>query len=312
MRNWFVHFLILGFILLQSMPSMSQGCSDAGFCTMGAMRPNQHFIKKANVALKSIELTEYVGITKFSDIYFSTIMDVNIGVNPKTSFQVKLPYTIVIAPFGKRSGLGDISLSATRNVWATEKQQINLTVGLKLPTGDANAKDEDGKSLPMYYQTTLGTYDLVVGLSWITRGWLIAAGYQQALNQVNNEFNWGLWKGDPDSIAVAKYPVSNGLIRGKDVMMRVEKNFRFGRFNTYVGLLPIYRFTKDKVISKGQLIEAEGSDGLALTLLIGAGYRLSYHSGIKILAGFRILERKINPDGLSREQVFTVGYEYRF
>lgn len=292
--------------------AFGQGCSDAGFCTMGAMRPNQHFLKKANIALKSIELTEYLGITRFNVYSISTILDANIGITPKWSVQFKLPYTFVFGDLGRLSGLGDISLSATRNVWATEKQQLNVTIGTKIPTGDANKPSSDGKPLPMYYQTTLGTYDIVFGLSWITKGWLLATGYQQSLNPVNNTFTWGARNGQSNFNEASVYPVSNGLERGKDVMFRVEKNVRWAKFNAYVGLLPIYRFTKDKVIKNGQTVEVSGSDGLAMTLLIGAGYRFNYTSGIKFLSGFRLVERATNPDGLSRENVFTIGYEYRF
>lgn len=279
---------------------------------MGAMRPNQHFSKKANIALKSIELTEYLGVTRFGVLTFSTILDVNIGINPKTSFQVKLPYTFVRGELANVNGFGDISISGTRNLYSTEKQQINFTVGFKLPTGSANKLSPEGKTLPMYYQTTLGTYDIVFGLSLISKSWLVAAGYQQSLNPAGNSFLWGSTVSS-DFVTRQDYPVGNGIERGKDVMARVEKNFRFGRFNAYVGLLPIYRFTKDKIVNgAGQRVEVKGSDGLALTLLVGAGYRLTYTSGIKIMGGFRILERETNPDGLSREQVFTVGYEYRF
>ena len=311
MRTFFLVFFLLVFSLANV---FSQGCSDAGFCTMGAMRPNQSYNKSSKIALRSIEISEYIGFNRFGDSYYSTSIDANVGINPKTSVQFKLPYTFVFGHFANLSGLGDISLSATRNVWSTEKQQINATFGMKLPTGNADVKDNTGKDLPMYYQTTLGTYDIVLGASWITRGWMLAVGYQQPLNQIHNGFKWGLWNGDPDSTNIKKYPVSNQLIRGNDVMIRIERNFRFSRFNGYIGLLPIYRLTKDKIISPqtGQLVSADGSDGLAMTLLFGGGYRLSYNSGIKVLLGFALVERKINPDGLSRTQVFTVGYEYRF
>jgi hypothetical protein len=292
----------------------AQGCSDAGFCTMGAMRPNQHFVKKMNITLKSIEISEYYGVTRFNDVYYSSIIDINIGINPKTSFQAKLPYTFIVGELGKPHGFGDISLSATRNLWAADKKQINLTIGFKLPTGNANAKDENNRSLPMYYQTTLGTYDFVAGLSWISNDWLIAVGYQQALNKVENGFKWSDWSGSVAETSAREYPVSNQLFRGKDIMMRFERNFRLGRLNGFLGLLPIYRFTKDQLIlsKTKQLGEEDDSQGLALTGLVGGGYRFSYHSGIKFLYGHRIVQRKINPDGLSREQVLTFSYEYRF
>ena len=96
-------------------------------------------------------------------------------------------------------------------------------------------------------------------------------------------------------------------------MFRVERNFRFSNFNFNLGLLPIYRLTKDTNISRGGIKnEIEGSDGLALTLLVGGGYQFSVKSGIKIMNGFRLVKRPFNPDGLSREFVSNIGYVYKF
>ncbi|MDX2190813.1 MAG: hypothetical protein SFY32_13205 [Bacteroidota bacterium] len=292
-----------------------QGCSDAGFCTMGAMRPNQHFVKNLNVSIKSAELSQYLGVTKFHDNILVTTLDVNVGINTRTSFQVKVPYMYIIGPLGVQQGVSDLSVSASRILWASEKSQFNFTLGTKIPTGEPNKVDSKGKPLPMYNQVTLGTYDIVAGFSFGTRGWLFAAGYQQPLNTANNNFKWGVRKGDKaDSLEAAKYPISDQIIRGNDIMFRVEKNFRFSRFNAYVGLLPIYRLNKDKIKDPktGKIVEVEGSDGLALTGLVGGGYRFSYTSGLKFLFGYALVKRKLNPDGLSREYVMSIGYEYRF
>lgn len=294
--------------------SYSQGCSDAGFCTMGAMRPNQHYAKKINLKLKSIEGGYYLGFTQFHDVLFSVLTDFNFALNPRTSFQIKLPYNYINGPLGTNQGLGDISLSTTRNIINKEGFQVNLTAGGKVPTGNPTKKSVDDRPLPMYYQTTLGTYDIVFGVSLVSKNWLIAAGYQQPLNSVDNKFVWGAWNSSPLLETARNYPVSNSLERGSDIMLRIERNFRSSRFNTYIGLLPIYRINKDKIISPqtGEKVEVKGSDGLALTALYGFGYRFSVKTGIKLLIGVRIIQRDVNPDGLSRELVNALTFEYRF
>lgn len=292
----------------------SQGCSDAGFCTMGAMKPNQHYTKKQNFKLKSIEAGSYIGLTQFNDLIYSFLTDFNFAINPKTAVQFKLPYNYVNGPMGSNHGLGDISLSATRNLLNKENYQVNFTAGGKIPTGEPTKKSEDGRPLPMYYQTTLGTYDIVFGVSFITKNWLFATGYQQPLNSVNNRFTWGAWNSSPLNETARKYPVSNYLERGNDIMFRIERNFRSSRFNTYLGLLSIYRLKKDRIISPqtGKKVEAPGSDGLALTALYGFGYKFSVKTGIKFLLGVGIIQRDFNPDGLSRNLVNTITFEYRF
>lgn len=307
-------FISTVLVLFSSHQTNAQGCSDAGFCTMGAMRPNQHYSSKTNLKLRSIDFSQYIGYTKFGDLILNYTLDANVSVGNKNTFQVKLPYQMVYSSLANTHGTGDISLSFTRNLVAKSNYQINASVGTKIPTMTPNLKADDGRPLPMYYQTSLGTYDLIAGISFITRNWLIATGYQQALNSIDNEFTWAAWNTSDKKLAANSYPVSKDLLRGKDVMLRVERNFRSSKFNAYIGLLGIYRITQDRVFSAAdkKVISKSGTDGLVLTGLVGAGYNISTKTSIKALFGRRITQREINPDGLSREWVQTLGVEYKF
>ena len=305
--------------LFQFSPVFGQGCSDAGFCSMGAMKPDQHFSKKLQVKLRSIEISQYVGRTRFESYIFATSLDVNLGLGQRNTIQFKVPY---MRSTGREnwniSGIGDISLSFTRNLINREAFQVNATIGAKIPTNNSDQRiDNNGipRPVPMYYQTSLGTYDLVLGLSLISRDWLVAFGYQQPLIHNNeNQFVHEDWSEHPLFAQIQHYPESPNLRRRSDIMMRVERNFRFSRFSFNVGLLPIYRFRKDRVTfseEEGE-IDAAKSDGLALSLLFGMAYRFSTKSQLKFLFGDRLYERVFNPDGLSREQVFSLGYQINF
>lgn len=301
----------------------AQGCSDAGFCTMGAMKPNQSFNKKLAIRLQSVEISQGYGFTKFGIHIWATTLDANFSLNDKTAFQVKLPYMFTSGRFGDTHGLSDISLSLTRNVFNNEHYQIGLTIGAKIPTNRSDLTNSDtGAPLTMYYQTSLGSYDLILGASIISRNWLFAVGYQQALNANNNQFARNLQPSDDGNSAIIPqarlfYPPAPQLMRGKDVMVRIERNFRFARFNFFLGILPIYRLNKDTIVlpTTGKRVEVEGSDGLAFTILTGFGYQFSTKSGIKFLYGTKQLDgisRITTPDGLSREWVMSLGYLYRF
>jgi hypothetical protein len=281
---------------------------------MGAMKPNQHYSRKANVKLKSFETGQYIAYTKFGDVLYSVLTDFNFSINSKTAFQIKLPYNVIWGTLADRSGVGDLSLSATRNLLYSEKYQVNFTIGGKIPTSKPTKKSDDGRPLPMYYQSSLGTYDLVMGVSLVSKNWLFAAGYQQPFNRIENAFTWGSWAGSPFHEKALEYPVSNHLLRGNDIMFRIERNFRSSRFNTYIGLLPIIRLTKDRIISPqtGLDTKVSGSNGLALTALYGFGYKFSAKTTFKFLFGVAIKQRHVNPDGLSREVVNTLTFEYRF
>lgn len=305
------------FILFVQVAAHAQGCSDAGFCTMGAMKPDQPFNKKVPVKLRSMELSFYRGTTTITPIIYVATLDASFNIfSDKNSFQVKVPFQATDGNFGGASSLGDISLCFTRNVFTSEKYDINISVGSKIPSNDSNLK-VDGRSLPMYYQTSLGTYDFITGVSLISRKWLFATGIQHPFNQNNNQFRWSEWNPPvyPSPEYVREYDKAFKLKRGTDVMLRVERNFRLSQFNASLGLLPIYRITKDEIEDpggSGVRIKADGTTGLALSAIGTLGYSLNVRSGVKVLLGRKIMQRANNPDGLTRVFVSTVTYYYRF
>lgn len=307
-------FLFMGF----SIGSLSaQGCSDAGFCTMGAMRPSQKFQKKASIKLRSIEVSHYYAYNRFGDEFYAYTLDANVALGEKSQMQFKIPYMRVNGLIADTKGLSDISLSFTHNLLSKEYLQINATIGAKIPTGKPQ-KQWKGRDLPMYYQTTLGTFDFVAGVSLINRKWLVATGIQQTLTTTDNRFVRSEWKGTNWWETSGEYPPSSfNLKRGTDIMLRVERDFRFSKFNIGAGILTIYRLNKDIVdfvdgtteSGRGKL---ERTDGPAITGLAHVGYHLTPRSSIKVTLGHRIKKRHYNPDGLSRELVNTVSYEFKF
>jgi hypothetical protein len=292
-----------------------QGCSDAGFCTMGAMKPDQPFNKKVPIRLRSMEISFYRGKTTLSPVVYVATADASFSIiDQKTTFQVKLPFQAVTGNFGNTSGLSDISLCLSRNLYSSEKFDINASVGTKLPSNKSNL-EEDGKPLPMYYQTSLGTYDAIAGISLITRKWLFATGIQYAFNENRNEFTWSSWPEYPDQSYVRKYDKAYHLKRGTDVMLRVERNFRYSRWNFTAGLLPIFRIARDEIedpAGSGVRKKPDGTTGMALSGIITAGYSFDIKSGMRLLFGKKITQRDVNPDGLTRTTVATVSYYYRF
>ena len=299
----------------------SQGCSDAGFCTMGAMRPDQSYSLQAPIRLKSIEVSYYRGKTTLSPVVSAAVLDFNLIIKEKLNVQFKIPYQRVKGNFGTTNGVGDISLSVTRNVYHSNKFDLNLTLGSKIPTNDATKKlvnPDNGEIImyPMYYQISLGTYDLILGASVLSKKWLFAIGYQQPLIHINknrfqhNPIKWSFY---PSFEYVQRYDVNKDLKRGADVMFRVERNWRFSNFNFNLGLLPIYRVSKDQIKNASeQYFKLNKSTGLALSALAGVGYMFNVKNNVKLIYGLKLKDRDVNPDGLTRHSVLIVGYQYKF
>lgn len=306
--------LIFAVLALAPGLSAGQGCSDSGFCTMGALKPDQSYVRRIKFRVNSVELTQHLGHSKYGDWIHSTFMDVNVGITKRTFFQVRLPaYTIIEGRMPTTVGWGDTFFSFTQNVLVREKFQVSATAGGKIYTSRADKKSSDGHSMPMYQQTSYGSNDLMFGLSLVTRQWMIATGYSRPLNATRNGFHPDEWKESELHDLVSVYAPSVGLFKGDDIMLRVERNFRLSRWNFYAGVLNLVRVTRDRTLdSEGRLTPVAGSDGLASNLLIGAGYQFNVHSGIRLLTASKLTERAQNPDGLSRDFVAQIAYVVRF
>ncbi len=304
----------ISFIAFISQIAFSQGCSDSGFCTMGALKPDQHFIKKSTIHLNSLEITQHIGHTKYDDWIHSTFLDANFSFGKKTSLQVRLPaYTIITGKMPTTKGWGDLYFNVSRNILAKENYRVYASLGAKIYTSQPDKQSNDGFPMPLYQQTSYGSNDINLGLSVLSRQWMVAIGYQHALNQIKNEFTTQKWLGHSLYEVVKVYDQSSGLVRGDDFMFRVERNFRLSRFNFYAGVLQLWRLTPDKTVSEsGQLVPVSGSDGLAMNLLGGGGYQFNTRMGVRLLVSARLKERDANPDGLSRNFIGQLAYIVRF
>lgn len=313
--------ITLTLMLIFCIDVFSQGCSDAGFCTMGAMKPDQNYSKRIAIKLRSVEINYYRGTSLLTPVIYAATVDFNLAINDYSSFQIKLPYQWASGTLGENGGLSDISLSYTRTLKTLEKWNINGTLGTKIPSGDANKtvnnEHTQGMDSPlhMYYQNSLGSFDAIAGVSAISSKWLFATGIQVALTENNNQFRWSGFPDYPDQVGYLQhYNRGRELKRGIDVMLRVERNWRFTNFNFSLGALPIFRVTKDEAIiedtgERGKLPE---TTGMALSVLASFGYQFDVNNSIKIIQGIKITDRDFNPDGLTRNEVLSVSYVYQF
>lgn len=316
--------VVLATLLSLPVLGFGQGCSDAGFCTMGAMRPDQAYNKNGGVKLRYIDLTYYRGTSLLSAIIQSVTLDINIGFNTKSSFQIKTPYQWVNGNLGENSGFGDISLSYSRVLLTSHKWSLNGSLGAKIPSGNGNKtvnnKNTGFQDAPIhtYYQNSLGSYDAIAGLSVINRKWLLATGIQIALTQNENQFTWEDGQnGFPDYPSrsyLQEHDVARELKRGIDVMFRAERNWRFTKFNFSIGALPIWRITKDTGIAIGETEKGklDGTTGLALSAIGSFGYHFDVNHAIKVVAGLKLMDREFNPDGLTRGNVLNISYQFNF
>ena len=167
-----------------------------------------------------------------------------------------------------------------------------------------------GNPLPMVYQPSLGTTDILIGARWNYRGWNASLGYQQPIAQDNdNGFLQSLW----DEESAGSYHDSRQLERQSDLVARIEKRFVYGGFGITGGLVPIYHLGQDSYVNKNEeRVDIEGSERLTLNLAVSADYNLNELVYFTAFFGSPLVTRDVQPAGLARKYAAGISAGFRF
>ena len=313
-----------------------QGCSDPGICTVGSLnsentKDSVSVIDFTDAGLEQLLKVPYqrekyrlelsgIGSTGERDLqYLGVNLRGVIRLKKKMLLNVKVPITQASGPLGSNTGLGDITVSIQNTFYSGKSSRLSFTAGVVVPTGDAN-KSDNGFVLPMAYQTTLGAYGVLVGLSGAFKNWSGAIGYQQTLGRNGNQFDRDALVLDPaqpgyDELNRARrgFVSTTELGRGNDIMLRVERRINLSsRFSMVAGILPIQRIGQsERTQLNGERVEIEGSDGLTLNLTGGLRYSPNRKWLFRGNVGAPVVNREVRADGLMRRFVGIGSVAYR-
>ncbi|XZF12765.1 hypothetical protein ACTHGU_13340 [Chitinophagaceae bacterium MMS25-I14] len=310
-----LHSALFSLVLFTgTLHAIAQGCSDAGFCTAGALHNNT-----ASSGIKN-DTTQYQNEISISVTAGSGEQGTAIIIpqaewvrqwNKKTSLEIKLPFYYAHGTLGNHTGLGDPVLTITHLLKTSRTWNIYGVAGIRIGTGNAAATDRQGRPLPMPYQASLGTTDIIGGVSAAWKTWLsFAAGYQQPIAQYNrNGYISEKYPGaDKDYTA---YFSSRQLYRKGDFLLRADGHYRYHRLTFTAGPLLIYHLGKDRItLADGTQTSLAGSEGATLNATGSISYDLR-HLKAELSAGTPFIVRDYRPDGLTREWVITLKLSWR-
>ncbi|NUM31935.1 MAG: hypothetical protein HUU47_06390 [Bacteroidetes bacterium] len=290
----------------------AQGCSDAGLCTAGGLKP----IFFTNDSLKSsLNFSLNFSIGENGTNIITPQFEPLVKVNENSFIQFKIPYLIINGNLGSSKGISDVSINYNYKFDSLIKYKLYLTCGVKIASGSASLKT-DGICLPMTYQTSMGTTDFLGGLSLeIAKGLSVSLGLQVPMFNINqNKFDSAAFlyfKNEKKINDNQNYFISSKLKRKSDVMMRIDKTFAFKKNNISIGILPIYHLGKDKVNTTSlNNVLLSGSQGLTLNFNTSLNYKISDKSAVNFILAFPLITRKSRPDGLGRSIVTGISYKY--
>lgn len=308
MRSLFICIILL--YLLPFKTINGQGCSDAGFCSVGILKPlssNSPDFKKQSL---SLFLTD--GIGDESTNVFTPSIQYDYRFNEKWEVQTKLTAHSASGNLGNAAGLGDVYLSASYTAPSKSNWSKSFTLGTKVFLGKSNILHKN-KPLPMVYQSSLGTVDILSGLTITNNRFIFSAGLQLPLTGENdNTFLHEVY----NSSDANKYPPSDSLNRKSDALLRVSYNFiAKEKWKLNAGFLSIYHLQKDTYRdfnTNTDPIEIDGSQGLTFNVTFALRHKLTDKFSFGLSGGFPLVVRDVRPDGLTRSVVITPEINFNF
>lgn len=281
----------------------AQGCSDAGFCSAGSMKSG------GDQGQSDFTLSLPFALGEQLASIFIIQPELNYKIGEKQKIQIKLAYQIVSGDLGHTNGLGDPIVTYSRIIKEKNGWITIANLGARFAVNDANKKSESNRPLPMPYQTSLGTYDIIAGLALKNDHWNFAFGYQQPLIQNNNN---GFYHDSAVSNDELNYFESRNLVRKGDIMLRAERTEEWEKLKITAGFLPIYHLGRDEVTTSMGKMKIPNSEGLTLNINFNMSYKLKENTYIGLVGASPLLVRQNRPDGLTRAFVASPYFIYKF
>jgi len=300
MKNNLKSILLFSVLFIASSAS-AQGCSDAGFCSVG------NTFKDAQSEIKnSVEMGGVYGVGEEDVTIFSPYLIYTRSFSNSFAMSAKLTATTANGSFGTISNLGDVFVTGNYkfNSGDYDKSKWSGILGVKIPLTAGNDKINNF-SLPMPYQSSLGTFDIIAGLDLAIKKWEFSTAVQMPLNKNKNSYLSEL-------APTNKFVSSNLLERKSDVLFRTTYKIKTEnqKFIFRPNVLFIYHLGKDSFENIfGQREIIQNSEGLTINGNLIASYRLSEKSYIESSIAAPFVVREVRPDGLTR--AFTAGLSYK-
>ncbi len=287
--------------------TFAQGCSDAGVCTINSFKPNtKDSADNKEVVNNQFKIGAFLGNADNSIFVYGSYLEYNRQLGKNFGFDAKLTSLAQNGNGISAFGLSDIFLNA--NYKASEK--LKFTIGSKIPLSNAN-NTNNNLPLPMDYQASLGTFDLIFGIGYEIKKMQFVVAIQQPLTQNDNRF---ITTNYPADSKLREFQSTNKYQRSGDVLLRISYPININsKLKLTPSLLPIYHLTNDKYTNEFNITkEIIGSQGLTLNVNVYMDYEINRKNIIQLNVGVPTIVRDIRPDGLTRSFVANIEYKIKF
>ncbi|MGY3212286.1 hypothetical protein [Mucilaginibacter sp. HD30] len=302
-------FLCFFFTAAVSLRVLSQGCSDAGFCSLGALKN----VSGGAQPKRMFDVGFNFGYGEQKTLTYNPYIQYGVTVNERLTIQGKLTSTYANGFSGSKFNLGDIYGVITYMPTNYANSSLRFIGGVKIPLTTANDKNAAGLALPLDYQSSIGTYDLIGGVNYVYGGHFeLDAALQVPVIQ-NNKSGFFPDNFPPDS-RINNFPPTNKFSRQPDVLFRLGYYINLPASITLKpNLLAIYHTGNDSYLNRdGARIALINSQGLTLNQGINVTKSFGNNNRLELIAAMPAIGRKLRPDGLTRKWVLNLQYSIAF
>jgi hypothetical protein len=225
-----------------------------------------------------------------------------LSVNAKVNFRYANDGTRCV------SGFGDAFASLNyRLELKDDNQELHFTLGGKAPLSKPDETrrffQSESVETPMAFQTTLGTYDLILGATYKYKKLSASIAYQKPLTSVD-DWHYQNYK------------------RQGDILIKPSYWFKAAKdFTITPSIMAIYRLGEDEITSfkesdgtfnvttteNLQKYTFAGTDGLTLNAMSEFKYIFAEDYHVTLMAAVPLVNRKVIVDGLKRSYVFALS-----
>ncbi len=291
------------FGLLFSTLAWSQGCSDAGICSI-----NKGFTDEKEQFKNRLEYASIYSLGEEDVQYLSHYLSYIKRFNERFAFTSKVTLSTADGSFGTRTQFGDAFLIGNYTFKEKKSKQWSALLGAKFPFTASNLKI-NGYSLPLDYQSSLGTVDVFVGTNLHYKQWDFNGALQVPVVNLNKNSYFAEYSGTTD------FPSTNFFERQPDALLRAtySVNVPKSKFSFKPNVLFIYHLGEDSYENIfGQREKIKGSDGLTVNGNLLSTYRINQQNQLELSIASPFVVREVRPDGLTRSLVLGLQYQYSF